>query len=657
MASTGRRPQSARLQSRINPITGEDMSLALTSRVEVGPRRMVTNTTELQMDHGFTPRQVTDTRPSGVPRLNLSQVVGRDDNVRDYTIAMDSPLVAAAMGYGLNVMSTQSNRIQAPQPGPQPVISSNKVCAAGTSSSQMAATVQKPKQPTAWDHPPVPEDMRLPSQRHLDQYQQLKQEAVESYRRKAAKVTEADVNRQIEQLRLNIPSGDDDDPPLEKVTARSEEDPRDQIQSGWTQMPYSKEATRKLVDKETMEEEKRKSKMLETVLVDQLCRPVISDPSQYSSTVASRATSYRPGMKRGSVRTLHDTKVRTDGSSTENLLSRRVRFEARLLTTVGRDALRELTGFFFAADNTLTVYEYRQFGKTSKAMPFIKRGSYRRLRYVNEHSPMCYCLADIMQGTDLYFETANQPVPDSIKTKPIMTLRISDVDDDAKKSILLYGVSTDGSGNDGQTAIWRQMQLPDSPDELRRKTLMHEIHEIVRLQICKKGIWTYTGIGRLLRKGDLNGDGIINKFELEKALIDFRITIPQDKFDDLWDLLDPEGTCFLEYTEFMRAFLGDMSEYRKLYVLKAFVKMDANKHGAVTFGDVRKFYNVHKHPKVRSGECTEDEIVKMFLDSFDVTVVKGELTFREFEEYYEGLSIGVESDEDFCNILRNAWNV
>jgi hypothetical protein len=32
--------------------------------------------------------------------------------------------------------------------------------------------------------------------------------------------------------------------------------------------------------------------------------------------------------------------------------------------SVGRDAIRELTGFFFAADNTLTVYEFRQFGKT-----------------------------------------------------------------------------------------------------------------------------------------------------------------------------------------------------------------------------------------------------------------------------------------------------
>ena len=30
----------------------------------------------------------------------------------------------------------------------------------------------------------------------------------------------------------------------------------------------------------------------------------------------------------------------------------------------GRDAIRELTGFYFAADNSLTIYEFRQFGKT-----------------------------------------------------------------------------------------------------------------------------------------------------------------------------------------------------------------------------------------------------------------------------------------------------
>lgn len=52
--------------------------------------------------------------------------------------------------------------------------------------------------------------------------------------------------------------------------------------------------------------------------------------------------------------------------------------------------------------------------------------------------------------------------------------------------------------------------------------------EIVRQQIAKRGIRVFTGIGRQLRQGDLNGDGLLNKFELEKSLVDYHITVPQD---------------------------------------------------------------------------------------------------------------------------------
>jgi len=37
----------------------------------------------------------------------------------------------------------------------------------------------------------------------------------------------------------------------------------------------------------------------------------------------------------------------------------------------GRDAVRELSGFFFVADNSLTVYEFRQFGKTFVFFVFV----------------------------------------------------------------------------------------------------------------------------------------------------------------------------------------------------------------------------------------------------------------------------------------------
>lgn len=64
-----------------------------------------------------------------------------------------------------------------------------------------------------------------------------------------------------------------------------------------------------------------------------------------------------------------------------------------------------------------------------------------------------------------------------------------------------------------------------------------------------------------------------------------------------------------------------------------------------------------RYANVFVGECMEEQILEMFLASFEDTTAKGQVTFREFEEYYEGLSIGIESDLDFINILKNAWNV
>lgn len=52
--------------------------------------------------------------------------------------------------------------------------------------------------------------------------------------------------------------------------------------------------------------------------------------------------------------------------------------------------------------------------------------------------------------------------------------------------------------------------------------------EIVRQQIAKRSIRVFTGIGRQLRQGDLSDDGLLNKYELEKSLVDFHISIPQE---------------------------------------------------------------------------------------------------------------------------------
>ena len=57
------------------------------------------------------------------------------------------------------------------------------------------------------------------------------------------------------------------------------------------------------------------------------------------------------------------------------------------------------------------------------------------------------------------------------------------------------------------------------------------------------------------------------------------------------------------------------------------------------------------------GEMREDEARAQFVLSFQESQSQGEVSYAEFEAYYEGLSVGVDRDEDFENIVKNAWGV
>ena len=58
-----------------------------------------------------------------------------------------------------------------------------------------------------------------------------------------------------------------------------------------------------------------------------------------------------------------------------------------------------------------------------------------------------------------------------------------------------------------------------------------------------------------------------------------------------------------------------------------------------------------------TGECSEAQVLEMFISNFLDTTTRGEVTYEEFAEYYEGLSVCIENNEDFENILKNAWSI
>ena len=59
-----------------------------------------------------------------------------------------------------------------------------------------------------------------------------------------------------------------------------------------------------------------------------------------------------------------------------------------------------------------------------------------------------------------------------------------------------------------------------------------------------------------------------------------------------------------------------MSQARLDIIDAAFNKMDKTGDGVVTVADLMKTYDVSRHPKFISGEKTEEQIIKKYLDVF-----------------------------------------
>lgn len=60
-----------------------------------------------------------------------------------------------------------------------------------------------------------------------------------------------------------------------------------------------------------------------------------------------------------------------------------------------------------------------------------------------------------------------------------------------------------------------------------------------------------------------------------------------------------------------------MSSARKQTIDQAFQKFDKTGDGVVTIEDLQGVYNGKHHPKYKSGEWTEEQVFRSFLENFD----------------------------------------
>ncbi|KAF7248658.1 Calcyphosin-2 [Varanus komodoensis] len=545
---------------------------------------------------------------------------------------------------------------------------------------------------SSWEQETVPENLPPPADKYKLKYQQYDAEMKAGYKQYSQRPAEKKANNsQSSEPSRKITEKKDLQPENQRDDELAVLDEKAFLQQCYTSKPYTVQHSIRKLEAEDVASERKKQIVVEQVMIDQLSRAVISDPEQNGNSHAYEKDPILPGLSTAPLRfrkrTLHETKIKTRSALTENMLSKKLRFDGRVISRNGRDACRELIGFFFAYDKSLTVYEYRQFGKNrTNALPFIQKGVYSHQR--GQRKGKQYCLNCFYVGADLTFLSLHHPgLPESMTQKPVFTIRVTNIDETARAFLKTLDVEN------------KEHSIKQEGDA---SNIFRNVQERLREKLNKRGVRVFTRLGKYFRQLDSKQNGVLTKADFKQALNVFHLEVPEEDFESLWLKLEENYDTRIDYMEFTRAILGEMNEYRKGFVRKfsrvadrqslnrvvkdcsanlgnllqgqswyseftvpslypfswAYMKLDYNKTGSVPMVDIKKCYCARKHPQVIAGNATEDEIKSSFLETLeDACINPKEVSFCEFEDYYEGLSTGIMDDEDFVNTLRNPWGI
>ncbi|XP_073183843.1 calcyphosin-2 isoform X5 [Lepidochelys kempii] len=453
----------------------------------------------------------------------------------------------------------------------------------------------------------IPENLPSPTDKYKLKYQQYEAEMKEGYKQYSQRTTEKKkTNAQSQESSRK--TAHKKDPQLEDRTDHdlTALDEKALLQQCYTSKPYTMQHSIRKLEAEDVAAERRKQTVVEQVMVDQLSR------------------------------------IRTRSALTENVLSNKLRFDGRILSRNGRDACRELIGFFFMYDTSLTVYEYRQFGKNrTNALPFIQKGVYSHQH--GQRKGQQYDLSDFYVGANLTFLSCNLSLPESIKQNPILTLRVTNIDEAAMDILKTTSVGI------------KQDITQQETDESR---VFKVVQGILKEKLSKRGVRVVTGLGKYFRELDRKRDGAFSKAVFKQALTVFHLEVPEKDFESLWLILDDNCNDEVDYGEFTRAIIGEMNEYRKAFVRKAYMKLDFNKTGSVPMVDIRKCYCAKKHSRVLSGDATEEEIKSSFLETLeDACSNSGEVSYLFRGQHKFLLSDKTCCSQEFEDNLEICWTL
>ena len=191
-----------------------------------------------------------------------------------------------------------------------------------------------------------------------------------------------------------------------------------------------------------------------------------------------------------------------------------------------------------------------------------------------------------------------------------------------------------------------------------------DIISLFRKKIISRGFRGIMSLRRTFMLFDENRSNKLKKKQFHKFLEDYRYDLPSNLEDKLFQIFDTAKKEIIDYNEFISTILGKMNDFRRQIVEKTFDKLDKEKKGKVDYNIIRESYNADKHPEVLNGKRTKQEVLARFIDMFEYhfnllnkNKNKNEATKEEFEEFYNYISVFIDNDKYFEDLMNRIWGL
>lgn len=114
-------------------------------------------------------------------------------------------------------------------------------------------------------------------------------------------------------------------------------------------------------------------------------------------------------------------------------------------------------------------------------------------------------------------------------------------------------------------------------------------------------------------------EGALELEGFKQAVEDFRLSVDSKDLGTLFKALDTDMDNKVNYSEFIKPVVGELSMRRKEFVSQAFKLIDTDGDGKISKDDIARVFDGLRHPDVKQGKKTQEDLLHEIFDVLDLS--------------------------------------